>query len=481
MKVGGFMEVSHFYRRFINEEALRKISQEQGRNYHSIDEFTLYRKRDMTNPYFLSWAVEELSEDELKLLNNLKSKPCKEGYYTAGYDIEKYPFLTKHWLMIEAGKGSGAILESVVRGLVKEFNKHNHLMDWSDSLGPVKREILLSYAELPIEDLLRSVRINQLKDIAKALSYAPSALHKEAFVKGASELLTNVDVVGRLLVSLSDENYTLIKSHAENDVPLYNGRDLNEDLFNSGLVIRLENNFGVTPYEVLKTIRETDFIEIEARRRSKIRETNGKFLEEGYNALKLRVTMVGSTDPIYRDVIIPTRLNFYELHLIIQNVFGWESKSPAKFMMDHHEIKVYSNDDIVTDKTLLEASLTQVDYLLTTQGEIAYLYDYECRWKHRVELMGYLTVEDPLPEVVEYQGPIVIEGLQGVAAFEEKYEILKDKKHPEFKETFEWAKKTNYKGRYPKNAINRALKRIFQKGYAVTEQNDVLSGDKVFY
>ncbi|MFD2830565.1 plasmid pRiA4b ORF-3 family protein [Corticicoccus populi] len=468
------MEVNHFYSQFITADALEKICREQGRNYHSVDEFTLYRKRDMENPYFLSWAVEELSAEETELLNHLKSLPSKEGYYTVPYDLNSYPFLIKYWLLIEAGNGRGVILESTVRNLVKELNKNNQLMDWSDSIGPVKREILLSYAELPIEELLRSVRINQLKDISKALSYVPSALHKEAFVKGASESLTNTSVVARLLIQLSDENYQLIKIHAENDIPLYNGADLNEDLFNSGLVIRLENSFGVTPYEVLKTIRETNFTEIEARRRSKMRETGSKYLEEGYNALRIKVTLVGTIEPIYREILIPTRLNFYEFHIIIQNVFGWESKAPAKFIMNDHEVRVYSSDDVVTSKQLLEASMTQVDMFLTTEGEITYLYDYNSEWKHRVELMGYAAVEESIPEVVEYSGPIVIEGLGSITEFEEKYEILKDKNHPQFTDTFTWAKKTNYKGRYPKNAINRTLRRIFSKGYAITEKNDML-------
>lgn len=477
------MEVRDFYKHFITEDALAEISHKQKRNYHSVDEFTLYRKRDMENPYFLSWAVEELSEDEIKLLNQLKSLPSDEGIYTVQYNLEKYPFLTKHWLIVNDCNEKGVILESVVRQLISEYNKKNNLIGWEISVGPVKREILLSYAEVPIQELLRNIRINQLKDISKSLSFVPDSLHKEAFVKGISEYLTDIDVVGRLLTSLTDEDYELIKTHAENDVPLYSDNELNESLFTSGLIIKLENGFGITPYEVLKTLRETNFTEIEARRRSKIRETNVEYLEQGYNALKLKITLVGLKIPIYREIIIPTRLNFYELHIIIQDVFGWERErqSLAKFITPYHEVKVYKNDNVDTPKQILEASLTQVDPLLTTQGEMIYLYDYKCLWEHRVELMEYLTLEDATPKITEYEGPIVIEGVSGAEEFESLYEVLKDKKHPDFEEKFNWAKTTNYKRRYPKNAINRSLKKLFIKGYAITEQNDCTLKANTFY
>lgn len=467
------MEVIDFYKRFITEDALAKMSMEQGRNYHSVDEFTLYRKRDMENPYFLSWAVEELSEDEMKLLNQLKSMPSVEGAYAVQYCPEKYPFLVKHWLMINSQDGEGMILETVVRELVREYNKHHNLMGWEMEVGPVKREILLSYAELPLDELLRNVRINQLKNISKSLSYVPELLHKEAFVKGITENLMNVEAVGRLLIKLPEREYELIKSHAENDIPLFSESELSEELFASGLVIRLENHFGITPYEVLKTIRETNFTEIEIRRRSKIRVTNERYLMQGYNALKLKVTLTGTQTNIYREMVIPTRLNFYELHLIIQNVFGWEGKAPAKFITTRYEVKVCGNDEIETSKQLLEASLTQVDPLLTTEGEMLYLYDYNRHFEHRVELMEYMTTEDTTPRITEYEGPIVIEDMNGIEEFEALYEILSDKTHPNFDENFKWAKTTNYKGRYPKNAINRALKKLFDKGYAITAQNDL--------
>src|SRR5699024_9129331 len=56
--------------------------------------------------------------------------------------------------------------------------------------------------------------------------------------------------------------------------------------------------------------------------------------------------------------------------------------------------------------------------------------------------------------------------------FDRLHLILKDKGNPEYKETAEFARLSNYKIRYPKSAINRQLKRIFSRQHALTEFND---------
>ncbi|WP_052254866.1 hypothetical protein [Salinicoccus sp. YB14-2] len=81
---------------------------------------------------------------------------------------------------------------------------------------------------------------------------------------------------------------------------------------------------------------------------------------------------------------------------------------------------------------------------------------------------------------MDYGGPSPIEQSEGIEDFDRLHMILQDKNNPEYKKTAEFARLSNYKIRYPKSAINRKLKRIFSKQYALTEFNDEdsKSGDK---
>jgi len=476
------MGVQEFYRQFITEEILQELSKTRKRAYQSIDEFVVYRYREITNPYHISWVAEQLSTEELKLIDKLKSSKAKNGYYTIDLSDGEYPFLIDQYLVVPFNERKGAVHEETLRSLIEELNKNDKDLKWLEELSPLKKTILMSYSEMRLEELLMGITITQLKEISKALSHSPASLQKAIYVNDLKRLLTDKEKIREILLSLSDEAFQVIRKHAENDYPFYNNIKEYQELISFGLIIVMENDYGISHPEVLKAIRSTNLKKVKSQR-YKNNILRNKESQLSYNAYRIRISLVGGSDIIFREMIIPTRLNFYEMHLIIQIAFGWSKKFYAEFLNDNYVIRVYSEDTTgeTKKKPVLLSSYTQVDAFLSELGTVSYIYNYKAKWHHKVELVEFISKdEDVYPEIVDYGGPSPIEQSEGIEDFDRLHMILQDKNNPEYKKTAEFARLSNYKIRYPKSAINRKLKRIFSKQYALTEFNDEdsKSGDK---
>lgn len=211
---------------------------------------------------------------------------------------------------------------------------------------------------------------------------------------------------------------------------------------------------------------------------NKYSEAQNSVSEADYNALKLRITLNDAHTPIWREVVVPADMNFYELHIVIQKAMGWQNSHLATFFGKGHRIfvrKFELEQAFAPDggQDLLLAGDTGVAAILAKSGTITYMYDYGDDWGHEVELLEKLYEENPrIPTVIGHKGPGPVEESGGVDGFEEIHTIIKDKSHPDHEEMLRWAKSQNYKARYPKKAINRSLGEIFSGGEPVTELND---------
>src|SRR5699024_6461391 len=265
-KGGKIMGVQEFYRQFITEEILQELSKTRKRAYQSIDEFVVYRYREITNPYHISWVAEQLSTEELKLIDKLKSSKAKNGYYTIDLSDGEYPFLIDQYLVVPFNERKGAVHEQTLRSLIEELNKNDKDLKWLEELSPLKKTILMSYSEMRLEELLMGITITQLKEISKALSHSPASLQKAIYVNDLKRLLTDKEKIREILLSLSDEAFQVIRKHAENDYPFYNNIKEYQELISFGLIIVMENDYGISHPEVLKAIRSTNLKKVKSQR-----------------------------------------------------------------------------------------------------------------------------------------------------------------------------------------------------------------------
>ena len=179
--------------------------------------------------------------------------------------------------------------------------------------------------------------------------------------------------------------------------------------------------------------------------------------------IQLKITLEGTKPVIWRRVQVEKQTTFFELHHIIQIAFGWKNYHLYEFNIDGFVIgepideseNVDSDVEVVVDsKTVTLESL-----IVDTNESFGYVYDFGDSWKHQI------VVEKFLPKGKRTEYPKCIDGKLacppedsgGIRGFYGNLEIMKDRKHPEYKETKRWLGKGYDPERFDKEKVNKEL------------------------
>lgn len=109
---------------------------------------------------------------------------------------------------------------------------------------------------------------------------------------------------------------------------------------------------------------------------------------------------------------------------------------------------------------IIDASKVQLGEMLTMiNKKFYYIYDFGDYWQHQI------TIEDILPYDPTQQYPVCIKGKSdcppedcgGVDGFYHMLEVMKNPKHPEYKDIMEWMGEEYQANYFDKDAINEAL------------------------
>lgn len=200
-----------------------------------------------------------------------------------------------------------------------------------------------------------------------------------------------------------------------------------------------------------------------------------KFLEERYNqpifstkALVLKIRLDLEKYDIWRRVIVPLNINFYELHKTIKIAFDWgyhhlhdfviyyKNKPFVRISSDDEDFEVYPSDE----KVCLERK-TKISEYLPKYKNIKYTYDFGDNWEHNIEIENVLFDFDKNhPVCLEGKGDRPPEDVGGEGGYEEFMEIMSNPNHEEYKDMKEWYKSQYYKG-FNIDLVNRQLKYLY--------------------
>ena len=178
--------------------------------------------------------------------------------------------------------------------------------------------------------------------------------------------------------------------------------------------------------------------------------------------IQLKITLCGTNPLIWRRILIPDSITFFDLHHIIQISMGWTNSHYFEFTVGDYEIG-YLNEKFDQSESLADANIITADILLAKEGmKFMYLYDFGDHWEHTVE------VEKFLPEDTGEAYPVCLEGnlscppedCGGVHGFYNLLEILKDKRHPEYSETKTWVGRDYDSEKFNIEKINKKLPRF---------------------
>ena len=118
---------------------------------------------------------------------------------------------------------------------------------------------------------------------------------------------------------------------------------------------------------------------------------------------KKKIVLTGYSEEVSRTVLVPTDIDFEELHLNIQRVMGWKNEHLYAFKVGEDEIQPDDTLDI-NELDAGESIYTQINTLLRNGDTFEYLYDMGDDWKHKIEVEDTIEFTSKKPIVLESIG-----------------------------------------------------------------------------
>jgi hypothetical protein len=175
--------------------------------------------------------------------------------------------------------------------------------------------------------------------------------------------------------------------------------------------------------------------------------------------LQLKISLRGSKPPVWRRILVRDAISFHELHEIIQRVMGWSGHHLFEFDIGGLSIGIPHPD---YNHEVTDARKVRMSRIFREKGQrLDYMYDFGDSWEH------VILVEKVLKDDASQKLPVCVAGKMacppedcgGIWGYEELLEKLKDKSHPEHKETVEWLGGDFDPEAFGMDEVNRVLQR----------------------
>lgn len=175
---------------------------------------------------------------------------------------------------------------------------------------------------------------------------------------------------------------------------------------------------AVHPIDILNQIAS-------AFKGAKKSEVNFKVPKELRNAwkktLRLKIKIKGIVKPpVWREIEISADADFYDLHDIIQIVFGWSDHHLWQFIEKEYDspfaIRLESEDEDLYDFQEVRLSPeTCISSFLQKEGDkLLYEYDYGDDWIHEISVVEVIDKKCDYPQLLKAKGDMMIEDVGGV-------------------------------------------------------------------
>lgn len=162
---------------------------------------------------------------------------------------------------------------------------------------------------------------------------------------------------------------------------------------------------------------------------------------------RLRIELDGTDPMVWRRIEMPASSTFWELHVAIQDAFGWLDHHAHEFEVGPTTLGVpdeFSEGSIVPGWTVpLEEHLGKV-------RSFAYVYDFGDDWRHTVHLEDVGERDAGVyPRCLAGENAAPPEDCGGVHGFEELKEALGRPKSARYREMRDWLSKGHAKVYWP--------------------------------
>lgn len=182
--------------------------------------------------------------------------------------------------------------------------------------------------------------------------------------------------------------------------------------------------------------------------------------------IQLNISLTHSDPIIWRQILVTKDTTFFELHHIIQIVMGWDNYHMFEFDLEGYRIgEVDENEKsngYGSDQVLDSTTVTLSDIISQQKDIITYVYDFGDSWKHQIKVEKFHSIDKSMkyPTCIGGQMNCPPEDCGGIHSFYHYVDVLKNKKHPEYKEISQWIGKKYNIEQFDLEKVNRNLKKL---------------------
>jgi len=164
------------------------------------------------------------------------------------------------------------------------------------------------------------------------------------------------------------------------------------------------------------------------------------------NIYQFKVVLKDIKPPVWRRIQVPENYTFWDLHVAIQDSFGWDDYHLHEFRTIDPQFRNVEKIGIPDEEFGMEDIMAGWEqnikdwFSLDGRTKMNYEYDFGDGWEH------FVILEKILPRKKDIKYPICIKGKRacppedsgGVWGYTDKLKIIKDQKHELHKDIVEW-------------------------------------------
>lgn len=161
---------------------------------------------------------------------------------------------------------------------------------------------------------------------------------------------------------------------------------------------------------------------------------------------RFKITLLDIEPEVWREIELPQSYNFWELHVAIQDSFGWLDYHLHQFTPTKQNTfvgKPIGIPESINDNTvILGWNFAISDYFLDIGEDIIYEYDFGDNWLHKVSLTGIFLEpqENNYPLCTAGKRACPPEDCGGIEGYQKLLSILSNPEHEQLEFMTNWLK-----------------------------------------
>lgn len=162
---------------------------------------------------------------------------------------------------------------------------------------------------------------------------------------------------------------------------------------------------------------------------------------------QFKISLSGIRPPIWRRIQVPETYSFWDLHIAIQDVMGWDDCHLHEFrilspiLRQEVRIGIPVDDHMFLDSALHPCwEMKIADYFTQEKTSASYVYDFGDGWIHKITLEKIILRDksDKYPTCIKGKRACPPEDCGGVGGYYNLLEIIKNPEHERYREMTEW-------------------------------------------